>query len=563
MLVQRGAKGLAAVLLLPVVFGWLSPVDFGWLSLALIGVWLAVVPLVYRRYVDAYRESLRRETADTSLPIDLSNARALEVLIQSLGSPDARQVLHCLDLLESHGRGHLVPPVMLHHEDPRVRIRTLRLVAACGRDDAAPLVERRLRDDDPEVRAEAIHVLASLRHVDAGSLMLPRLDDPDPAIRAAAVACVANLGDELMAARADRTLRDMLAAPQSSTRVEAARCLGALTEPTYRDELLQLLYDPELPVVQAAISSVRLRLSRDDDPSIYMPTLISLLRNRQLKHEARESLVVFGEIAIPALVHFLNDADEHVWVRRAIPKTLVRIDSPAARLGLVESLERQSDPFLRRKIIEALDSAPPAEPLPAEARGAVRGQVREEAIRYLQILADVHALETGPGGGRGLLCRLLNDRLDGHLQNIFGLLTMLHPPEHIRAAYRNLASAGSATRGHALEYLDNTLAGDTRAAVFAAIEAQPPADKLRRAARLFGTRRREYAEVFVHYLDTPVSRDSDACFLSAAALHGICAERLARLYPEVERLAAEAGDEFVLETARWAQQRIGGGATAR
>ncbi|MFQ5350833.1 MAG: HEAT repeat domain-containing protein, partial [Thermoanaerobaculia bacterium] len=546
----------AAFLLLPVFFGWLTPVDVGWLSLVLIAAWLAVVPRVYRRYVDAYRESLRRDTVDTSLPIDLNDASTLEALIQSLGSTDSRQVLHALELLESHDRGHLVPPVLLCHDDPGVRLKTLRIIASTRRDDAVPLVEERLRDEDPEVRAEAIHVLARLRHVDAGSLMLPRLDEPDPAIRAAAIACIANLGDERMTDRADRALRDMLGNRQTETRVEAARCLGALREPSYRDELLQLLYDPEPQVILEAIASIRRRLKRDGGSALYMPTLISLLRDRQLKHEARQSLIAFGELAIPALVHFLNDGDEHVWVRRAIPKTLIRIGSPAARAALLDALVGQQDPFLRRKIIEALNSAPAARPLPPTGAATIESQIREEAARYLQVLADAHALDRGSRAAGCLLARLLNDRLEGHLQNLFGLLALLYPSQHIWAAHRNLTTAGSAKRGHALEYLDNTLADHLRQSVFAAIEAQPMADKLRRAEQLFGTQRRRYAEVFACYLVSAPANDADSCFLAAAALHAICTERLSKLYPEVHRLAAQAEDPFVIETARWAARRI-------
>lgn len=555
-LVQRGAKGLAALLLLPVVFGWLSPLEMGWLSLVLIATWLAVVPRVYRLYVDAYRESLRHETADTTAPIDLSNARALEALVESLASPDSRQTLHAIELLAGHGRGHLVPPVLLHHENARVRRKTLEIMAAGQREDALPLVEERLRDADPEVRAEAIRTLASLRHVDAASLMLPRLDDPDPAIRAAAIACLANLGDQRLAQRADQTLRELLADARPSARVEAARCLGALPEPQYRDELLRLLYDPEPRVVLEAISSVRRRMERHGGASIYMPTLISLLRDRRLKHEVRESLIAFGEIAIPALVHFLNDVDEQVWVRRAIPKTLIRIGSPAARAALVESLDGQEDPFLRRKIIEALDSAPTAWAVPPTTATAIARQVRDEAARYLRVLGDLDTLETGPGGPPDLLYRLLEERLEGHLKNLFGLLALLYEPRHIWAAYRSLTATGSATRGHALEYLDNTLSDELRQVVFAAIEAQPMEDKLRRARRLFGIGRRRYDEVFAGYLNGRAEQDADAGFLAAAALHGICTEQLATLYPEVSRLAAEAGDPFVAETARWAVQRI-------
>jgi hypothetical protein len=363
-----------------------------------------------------------------------------------------------------------------------------------------------------------------------------------------------------MVVRAGRALRDLLGDARPEARVEAARCLGAVYEPSYRNDLLQLLYDPELPVVREAISSVRRRLDRDDDPSIYMPTLISLLRNRQLKHEVRESLVAFGESAIAALTHFLNDPDEHVWVRRAIPKTLIRIASPAAPLALIESLDGQPDPFLRRKIIEALNSAPGTLEPPPAARRIIAVQVRDEAARYLQILADEHALSSGPAGSASLLSRLLKDRLDDHLKNIFGLLALLYPPEHIWSAHRCLTAAHSATHGHALEYLDNTLTGDLRQAVFAAIDAQPTADKLGRAAELYGIRRRTYGEVYASYLSRPRSEDADASFLAVAALHGIYTEGLASLYPEVHRLAAEADDGFVTETAHWAAKRIAGDA---
>jgi AAA family ATP:ADP antiporter len=561
-LVQRGAKGLAAFLLLPVFFGWLSPVDVGWLSLVLIGAWLVVLPTVYRRYVDAYRESLRGDTVDPGLPIDLTDARTLEVLIQSLGSADSRQVLHALALLISHNRGHLVPPLLLYHDDPQVRRQTLEILAAVQRDDAMPLVERRLRDEDPEVRAAAIHALASLRHVDACSLMLPRLDEPDPAIRAAAIACVANLGDEQMAVRAGRALADMLRDDQPQTRVEAARCLGALPGQSYNDELLELLYDRYPAVVREAISSVRRRIGRDGASTIYMPTLISLLRERRLKHEVRESLVAFGESAIPALVHFLNDVDEHVWVRRAIPKTLTRIGTMAARAALVDTLAGQHDPFLRRKIVEALNAEPSAAALAPGSESTITAQIVDEAASYLQILADLDALEKAPRGAPALLCRLLRDRLESHLQNLFGLLALLHPPEHIWAAHRSLTTAGSATRGHALEYLDNTLTGDRRRAVFAAIEAQPTDDKLDEAQRLFGTLRRGHAEVLASYLDRPAANDADSCFLGAAALHGIFTTKLSTLYPEVHRLAAEAKDPFVEETALWVVERIADGERA-
>jgi hypothetical protein len=179
-------------------------VQAGWISLALIAIWFGVTAVASREYVRAFRVGLKQRTVDASIAVDLSDVTTLELLLESLGSSDRRQVLHCLDILAANGRGELVPPLLLYHDEPEVRLRTLGILADLGRVDVAPLIERRLGDSDPEVRAEAIRVLAVMQGKDVCQLMLPKLEEGDPGVRAAAVACLANHGDEAMTAEAPR-----------------------------------------------------------------------------------------------------------------------------------------------------------------------------------------------------------------------------------------------------------------------------------------------------------------------------------------------------------------------
>jgi AAA family ATP:ADP antiporter len=72
--VQRFAKGAAALLLLPVFFGFLPPIQAGWISFGLIAVWLGVTVLMRRQYVRSFREGLKSATVDTASPVDLSGA---------------------------------------------------------------------------------------------------------------------------------------------------------------------------------------------------------------------------------------------------------------------------------------------------------------------------------------------------------------------------------------------------------------------------------------------------------------------------------------------------------
>ena len=58
------------------------------------------------------------------------------------------------------------------------------------------------------------------------------------------------------------------------------------------------------------------------DDFVFVPALIALLRNRQLKGTRARVLVSYGEPVVDALAHFMRDPDEDIWVRRHIPATL-------------------------------------------------------------------------------------------------------------------------------------------------------------------------------------------------------------------------------------------------
>jgi AAA family ATP:ADP antiporter len=562
--VKRSGKGFAAILLLPVTFGWITALQAGWLTLGLVVAWLFIARATSSEYVKSLHTMIRPDVGVEVTEISPKDATTLEFLIQALGSPDPRTVLTSLDILAAHSRAKLVNPLLLYHDDAEVRQRTLQILAEAGREDAAPLVERLLRDPSPEVRAEAIRVLADLRHQDACVMMLPRLREPDPGARAAAIACLANHGDEAMKAKAASSLRQMLAEEDPRYRVEGAKTIGSTAEPLFVEELVQLLYDSETSVVRAAVEAIRQRVARDGPNPMYLPTLISLLQNRRLKHDAREALAAFGEETIPALVHFLNDTDEAVWVRRAIPKTIARLGTAGAVESLVECLHQQSDPFLRRKLIESLAVAG-RQIVGARDKNRVRVEIRREAEGYLSALADLFALDSAGAAvadgfslpvdsdedDSNLLERLLEERLREHRKNLFDLLALLHERRPIWDVYRGLESGRPNMRAHALEYLDNTLSGSERRDFFAAIGDQPLGEKLEEAGRLYGIITASKVETLRRFLTAEGDLDSESPFLAVAALYLIRTDRITELYPLVEEVGAAAPEGFVKETAMW------------
>ena len=110
------------------------------------------------------------------------------------------------------------------------------------------------------------------------------------------------------------------------------------------------MYDSQREVALEAIKSAG-RLGGED--YIFVPPLVSLLRNRLLKASARQVLVGYGEGVIDTLAYFLRDPDEDIWVRRHIPSTLAQIPTQKTMDVLVDALS-EPDGFLRFKVINAL-----------------------------------------------------------------------------------------------------------------------------------------------------------------------------------------------------------------
>lgn len=570
--VQRLGKGVAAIALLPVTFHLIGPQHAVWLSAAWIAVWLGLIGATHRRYVRSYRDVLLSHGLEADQKIDLKDVRTLEVLIEGLGSSDGREVLHSLELLEAHGKGRLVTPMLLHHADAAVRSKTLRILQDQDRTDAAPLIEKLLVDPDSTVRATATLALVSLTPQDIGQLMLDRLRDPDVRVRGVAVSYLAKQRDDEVRRRAEAALNEMSTDGDPGVRLEAASAVGALREPRFQAVLVQLLYDKDPQVIRGAIHAVERRVeSQGVRNPLYVPILISHLHNRRLKHDARNALVAYGEGVIPALQHFLNDDQEEIWVRRALPKTIAEIGGRRAYVGLTESLAAV-DPFLRRKVIEALASLRAADPGLTFDPELIEGQLGIECQAYLRSLVDLYSLNAfdfslrGPvvewsrtNGSPHLLQRLLADRMDDHLTNIFALLALVHPLRDIRAAHRGLLSEHVTPRAHALEYLDNLLGGEMKRLVFAVIDDAPVAERIRQASRFYQLSPTEPDQALERLATSPPPiGDVDGAWVTAAALHYIVDRRLAHLYPVIRSTAGAERDALVQETTELLLSRIDG-----
>ncbi len=552
--VDRMAKALAALLLLVLVQPWGLNLDWqqlSYASLAMVGLWIAMSVVARRGYLEAFRRSLeRRDVVPAEVRLTGADLSTVETLVQELAHPQPARVVYAIDMLEALGKGTLVTPLLLNHEAAQVRERTLRAIAATRTENATrwtPHVRRALTDPNAAVRAAALVALGTISHEDAPSLARPMLDDPDPRIRATAAVALASSLDPADLDAAESVLAAIVADTSEAARPareDIAAALGRLGESQARHLLIPLLYDASTTVADHAMESVR-KLGTAD--FLFVPTLVSLLRNRHLKGRARDVLVSYGEPVVAALAWFLADPLEDAWVRRHLPTTLALIPSQASVDALVGHLS-DPDGFVRYKVTSALTRLHATDDRLRIPADVVERTIVQEGRQFFRYLSLQHNL-TAPGNlpDDTLLAQALRQKTRRAQNRIFQLLGLLYPTDDIRAAEWTLAQGDSRTRASASEYLDNLLGGQVRKHVLPIVEDLPAEERVRRGNVLIGSRRRNVEETLLQLIN------DDDQLLAACAIDVVRQQQHWSLVPDVEHALAhrDARDWFVFEAASW------------
>ena len=103
--------------------------SLSYVSLVMTAIWIAVALVAWREYLRAFRASIGARTiAPGTIRTEVDPA-TIETLVEELSHPDEAAVLYAIEMLEALDKRHLVTPLLLQHQSPRVRARTLRALA--------------------------------------------------------------------------------------------------------------------------------------------------------------------------------------------------------------------------------------------------------------------------------------------------------------------------------------------------------------------------------------------------------------------------------------------------
>lgn len=560
--VNRVADGVGAVLLGLATQGFfmLPGLQLGVsgtaaLNMVALAIWLGLGWRLRGEYVRTIQDSIHRHRIDTERDTTAGSERtAADVLREKLAAADPTEVRYALELIEGQRsrRWHVALRPLLSHPDPDIRRRALGILSMGGDDEIADRVPSMLRDPDIGVRTEALLYLSRESGADPLRQIQELGDFEDFSIRAGTAAFLAAPGSSQNLEAARVILEGMASSPGADgvrDRMEAARLIGAISDPSLIDLLPPLIADSNTEVAREAVRSAHRAASEE----LVAPLILALGR-QEIADDAADALARFGNVVVPEVAIALRNDGVPVEVRRELPTVLVRIATAEAERALVGSL-LESDGTVRHRIIASLNKLRNARPdiqidptvievlLAAEIAGHYRSYQMLGPLRT-QMKDDDPVLQG------------LQHSMEQELERIFRLMALLFPHAGLHDAYVGVRSSNSIVRANALEFLDNVLKPELRHVLVPLLDSQVTLEeRIALANSLVGAP-----------LETPQQAvatmiASDDPWLRSCAIHAVGTLQLQALAPELKRHEASA-DPLVRQSVVQARARLAGDSRA-
>jgi hypothetical protein len=423
-------------------------------------IWVYLALRLRAAYISQLGLALgRRKRQADALPAesDADARRALERLLRTSGETEKLAVLEWIGRNAVPVDEKVLLGLAHEGESPAVRNAALGLLLSGDEGELPPDLLAQLEQEGQTVLVAAIDLLVEAepqRLQERLEALLARAGDTT---RLSVVAfMLRRLGPEFepFARQVFETL--LKPGAPSSARAAAVRALALLPpDANMRERLDAALADPD-PMVASAALETAARLDRTD----LLPILTHLLARPDLRQAVRQSFVLFGEKAVPQLLHDLEERRTPADVRRHIPRVLGELCTPRSVDALVGVLDDE-DAWVRQGSLEALRAirrlSPEIRPL-SESR--LHGRLFEQIEAYEELLAVEEALRGDPEAvseGLSWLVDALESERFRILDRLFMLLSLQHSvPDMTRSRYA-LRGGSPRERANAVELLDNVL----------------------------------------------------------------------------------------------------------
>lgn len=450
---QRGGQALASLLILAVLPLGRGETAVTFVAVLVAGVWLFLALSLRRHYVAVFRETLRERVTRTRIDFPALDIASLETLLATLNDPDDRKVLAALELLEVQDKVRVVPALILYHPSPPVVHHALALFVRGGREDVVPIVDRLVDSADPRMVAAALRARCALRPEEGP--LLGALDHRDAGVRATAIVAL-SAGGWLQPEAVTEAATSLVELGVES-RLSFLKALQDLPSNAFDPIVMRLAAAPELEVRREAVAAMG-----HVGSTAFLPTLISLLGQRDLREHVRAALASVGPTALAHLERSLDDEAVPHAVARHVPRAIADFGSARAAEILLRRLTAEADGMIRFKILRALGrlrACHPEVPLDGKVIDRAASQTIGRAFSYMRwrraLARELPSILLGPETACGTLVTLLADKERHALERLFRLFNLMTGDEDFARVYRGLESDESRSRAESRELVEH------------------------------------------------------------------------------------------------------------
>lgn len=503
MFVDRWFRGLAgAFLLLCTAVLGLSVQQISAVVFIILVFWILVALMIRKEYVNAFRKALERREIDLNeIRMHITDAATIQTLTATLRSDNERQITYALDMLMSVKDVELTSAVLplLQHRSAAIRKKTIEILQNQRNQEPDAAVEKHLTDDDLDVRIEALRYLYMHAEGDNSEMLRTYVQHPDHKIQEAALGCIAAYDDagdpQLVNDSIIQTLLDREGPEGETSRFLAAKLLGRIDIPGFREYLLQLMDDTSPAIAREAIASAGRTRDRE-----WVPLLLKKLSDRQYRKDARLALAVYGNSILGTLNDYLNDASVDTVLRSNIPRIFYKIPTQESVNVLKNNLDCR-ELLIKYHIVKSLNKLRDRYPDLQFGDEEIERALVSESKSYYEIIHVLHYHQsTAKTPANVLLEQALKEKLEQNLEWIFRLLGLQYPPKDIYSAFLGVTSRQKSARASAIEFLDNVLGKNIKKYLLPMLDPEAIDIAMRNGQKLFGLRIHSFNEALIHLI---------------------------------------------------------------
>ncbi|MFC1489704.1 Npt1/Npt2 family nucleotide transporter [Candidatus Latescibacterota bacterium] len=549
--VDRGARGIAGVLLLISLALGLSVRHISVIVIAFLLIWIVIGIFTKREYLNAFRLALsKREIDPDQLRININEVSTINSLKSALKNENDRQVEYALDMLGTVKKININQEILslLDHKNSKIRLKSILILQSRNDKEYVREIEDMVNDSDPDVQLAAMHYIY-IHSGDVGESLMKRfLEHSDKKVVSTTVRCIAEYGKPehkyLLNKEIFKQLIEVEGDDGEICRVQLAKALGALNKTEFYSYLKTFMDDPSPAVVRQAIKSAGSTGDRE-----FIPILLKKLADKQFRLNSRDALAEYGINVLGTLRDNMLDDSVEFIIRKNIPGVLSRIPLQESVNILTASIT-SVDPSLKYYIVKALSKLRSKFDELKFDKTRIDSALMDETMNYCEILNIIElrkGCKESPSGK--LLEAALKEKLDKNLEQIFRLLGLRYPSKDIYNAYNGIISDENRLSSSAVEFLDNVISSDLKKYILPILETDSPKTVIQHSKKLFNIKIENLSQA----IETLI-KGKDT-WLKACAIYVIPEENLNDLKSLVKEALLDR-NPIVRETAELVAKRI-------